>query len=161
MAQAQPKHETPSVTVKKLIRAPRNKVYEAWTNPEIASKWFFPQHGESTTFSNDLRVGGSYRNIMTFKAGESGCGGGCSTEKSGEKSTSEQTGEYLELVPPEKIVFTWNTSGVQNSVVTVLLSEVNGATEVTITHALPHQDDIPPHQSGWTSCLENLGSFLA
>jgi len=70
------------------------------------------------------------------------------------------TGEYLEIVPPEKIVFTWSVDGmVSNSKVTIELFAKGDQTELVLTHVLP-QDVSERHQHGWINCLDHLETAL-
>ena len=70
------------------------------------------------------------------------------------------TGEYLEIVPPEKLVFTWSNDGlVKNSKVTIELFEKGSQTELVLTHELP-QDVIERHRHGWANCLDHLEALL-
>ncbi|MFI5322575.1 MAG: SRPBCC domain-containing protein [Thermodesulfobacteriota bacterium] len=134
------------VVVKKLIRAGRDEVFEAFTDPEIMTKWFYPFEGGRAEVKNSLRVGGQYSIIM-FEAG-----GGM----------YEYTGEYRDIQPPERLVFTWNSNHVQGTVVTVTLAVVDGGTEVAIIHdLLPTKEARKNHSKGWTGCLNNLEKIFA
>lgn len=87
--------ENIKLKLERLIKAPRERVFKAWTDPEQIKQWFVPcgKVGEVTTPSakSDARVGGKYR-IQTRKA-------------DGEYFTA--AGTYREVKPPEKLVFTW------------------------------------------------------
>jgi uncharacterized protein YndB with AHSA1/START domain len=70
-------------------------------------------------------------------------------------------GTYLEIVPPEKLVFTWSSEGfVTDTKVTIELFERGGETELVLTHELP-EGMIEPHRQGWTNCLSHLEVYLA
>lgn len=145
----------PSLVIRRVVRAKRDRVFKAWTDPEIMQKWFYCQEG-SAKVKNDLRVGGAYENEMTHKPRNSE--GGCGAE---EGSVNLHTGEYLEIIPPEKIVFTWNSAIVTNSIVTVELKDLGDSTEVWITHdRLETQELRDMHTFGWEGCVENLQAFL-
>lgn len=47
-----------SLTVSKLIRAPRSKVFAAWTTPESMDRWFCPKDMKLVDSGGDVRVGG-------------------------------------------------------------------------------------------------------
>ena len=69
-------------------------------------------------------------------------------------------GTYLEIVPPERLVFTWASEGfATDSKVTIELFERGEWTELVLTHELP-EDMIEPHRQGWTNCLVHLEAFL-
>ena len=67
----------------------------------------------------------------------------------------------MEIIPPEKLVFTWNSDFVQNTVVTVTFSEMETGTEVTISHdLLPAGEMTENHRKGWGGCLARLQSTM-
>lgn len=114
--------------------------------------------GWSAESSNELRVGGGYsQNMIT-----NGIGSACDPEGAGSPGDSHlHTGVYLEIVKPERLVFTWTSSLVKDSRVTVELKEVAGGTELTLTHELLETEEIKGrHSDGWGSCLANLEDFM-
>ena len=135
-----------TVIVKKVISAGRDEVFEAFTNPDIMSKWFFPEEDMSAEVSNNLEIGGDYTLKMYAKNGD----------------IYTHVGEYKEISPPEKLVFTWNSDFVQDTVVTVTFVESGGSTEVTISHELlPSEEMRENHRKGWTGCVNRLDAFLS
>lgn len=142
------------VIVKKIIHADSETIFNAWTKPEIMQHWYVGAKGKSNS-TVDLRVGGAYSNDMIIE-GSSSCN---KNEETGIKHYMH-TGEYLEIIPNEKLVFTWNSPSVQNTKVTVDLKKVEGGTEVTITHELSSQEDCEGHTQGWTFALSNLATLL-
>ena len=139
-----------AVVVRKVVHASPERVFDAWTKPEIMQHWYVGAKGVSRP-AVDLRVGGAYSNEMIIE--------GCTDGEVGQKSYLH-TGTYLEIVRPERLVFTWNSPAVQNTTVTVELREVDGGTEVTITHQLNSQEEFDSHRQGWTFALDGLGSLL-
>ena len=102
--------------------APRDLVYEAFTTPELVSRWWTAKRGEMTTCEIDLRVGGKWRYVMQTPDGmEVGF-----------------HGEYREVVPNERIVSTEIFEGlppgvpVEESVNTATFVEERGRTTLTI-----------------------------
>ena len=117
------------------------------------SKWFYAGNGKAEV-TNTLRVGGSFRNLMCVSDGA------CDTAT--EMKEYEHTGKYLEIIPPEKLVFTWSSPFVTNSRVTVELKAQGDSTEVWITHDLLETEELrQSHNKGWGSCLGNLEAFLS
>jgi uncharacterized protein YndB with AHSA1/START domain len=144
----------PKVVVKKIIPAKREKVFEAWTKPEIMRKWFFTGTWSAET-SNDFRVGGQYRVEMI----DDGSGYPGHVGKAGDRYL--HSGEYLEIKRPEKLVFTWDSHLVKNSRVTVELREQGEATELTLTHEFLENEEIrKAHNQGWIGCLANLENYV-
>ena len=130
-----------TVIVSKTINASKEELFEAFTSPEIMSKWFFPEDDMSADVTNEFREGGSYELKM----------------HAGNGDIYTHVGEYLEIVPNEKLVFTWNSNFVQNTVVTVTFSETGSGTKITISHnLLPSEEMGENHRKGWTGCLNRL-----
>jgi len=145
----------PKLVIKRVIPAKREEVFEAWTKPEIMQKWFFPGTWSAKS-SNDLRVGGCYSHNMISDGSNSGCDHGDSAED------NIHAGEYLEIVPPERLVFTWNSDIVKNSRVTVVLRDLGDSTELTLTHELLETEHLRSlHNGGWDACLENLLKYFS
>ncbi len=91
--------------------APRDLVYKAWTTPELVKRWWHANRGEVTVVEIDLRVGGTWRYLMVGEGFEVGF-----------------HGEYLEIVPGERIVSTEIYEGLPEGV-----SEEEGGTVNTAT----------------------------
>jgi len=76
-------------------------------------------------------------------------------------------GEYRDLQPGRKIVFTWQweddeTWENHNSIVTVELSDAAGGTELRLLHEhLPSEESRDNHNDGWKSSLNKLDKFLS
>lgn len=94
--------------------APRHLVWRAWTTPELVAHWWHAKRGEVTVVEIDLRVGGHWRQVMVTDNG---------TEVGFH-------GQYLEIVPDERLVSTEVYEGLPNGV-----SEEDGATVNTVTFA--------------------------
>ena len=158
---AQVKESTiPKVIVKKIVHAKREVVFDAWTKPELMQKWFFPGNGSATS-KNDLRVGGTYHHDMVTKGKDSTCSTGAQSEPE-EANHYPHSGEYLEISPPARVVFTWNSPNVKDTRVSVDLRDLGDSTEVTITHELlDTEEQRAAHTGGWDACLANLEAFFA
>ena len=142
--------EKTSLEIKRFINAPRERVYEAWTDPAELQRWFGPEEVRTIKIDADVRVGGKYRWDLQKQDGEEWA---C-------------LGEYRELVPGKKIVFTWKWDDDEawenhDSVVTVELSDRDGGTEVKLTHEkLPSEESRDRHNQGWNSVLDRLEKFV-
>jgi uncharacterized protein YndB with AHSA1/START domain len=152
---------TYSLTLTRVIRAPRSRVYEAWTNPELAMQWFGPEGMYCPNASFDVRVGGKYsfeakptaetKALQHIDPSDPGRRGGIAT------------GEYTKVVPNELLQFTWrgDWAADEESLVTVSLKDVPGGTELTLTHErfnTEHSRD--GHTRGWKGCLDKLQATL-
>lgn len=134
-----------SVIVKRVIKAGPEQVFEAFTKPEIMSRWFYGMENGASEVSNTLEVGGAFSINMRSPDGKE----------------YMHTGEYREIVPFEKLVFTWNSDHAQDTVVTVSFRPVMDGTEVTIEHEFLQVSEREPHTRGWTVCLTHLESLFA
>src|SRR5438067_11638435 len=138
-----------SLEIKRVSQAPRARVYTAWTDPDRLREWFGPENVQTRNRVAETRVGGKFRR------------GVISAE--GEKMTLR--GEYREVQPDRKIVFTWQWEDREDweqrdSVVTVELSDCDGGTEVRLAHEqLPSEESRDRHAEGWKSVLDKLEKF--
>jgi uncharacterized protein YndB with AHSA1/START domain len=139
-----------SLQIKRFINAPRARVYAAWTDPAQLKEWWGPESVRTRNFAADVRVGGKYRWDLINQ----------------EDEEMSVFGEYRELVPEKKIVFTWKWDDDdvwenRNSVVTVELFDAAGGTELHLRHEqLPSTESRDRHNEGWNSVLDRLGKFL-
>jgi uncharacterized protein YndB with AHSA1/START domain len=102
------------ILITREFAAPKHLVWRAWTTPELVKRWWNAKRGEVTLAEIDLRVGGKWRYVMIADGGfEVGF-----------------HGEYLELVPNERIVSTEVYEGLPDGV-----SEEDGTTVNTATFA--------------------------
>lgn len=151
-------NETLRVHVTRFIAASRERLYDAWLNPEIRRRWWITVRGDGPTACEiDARVGGRY----CIKQ----IGSGAESADPDDDYEWIMEGEFLELVEPEKIAFTWKVNHPDepptNEVVTVEFREAGGGTEVTITHT----GIISPRlregtQQGWTKLLQVQASVF-
>jgi uncharacterized protein YndB with AHSA1/START domain len=142
------------VEIRRVIRASRQRVYEAWTRPEELRKWLAPGPMRVVHAQADLRVGGAYRIQME--------GSMDGHPELAERRVSAM-GEYTELVANERVSFTWrvdfNTD--PESRVTVQLRDVEGGTELVLIHEQIANDEARGgYTRGWTSCVDKLAAVL-
>jgi len=102
------------ILVTREFAAPRHLVFEAWTTPELVERWWHANRGRVTLVEIDLRVGGKWRYVMVADDGmEVGF-----------------HGEYLEIVPGERLV----TSEVYEGLPDGVSTEMGGTTNtLTLT----------------------------
>jgi uncharacterized protein YndB with AHSA1/START domain len=136
----------PSLTIKRRFNAPPAKVYAAWTDPEKITRWMGPPDVQKVVAESDLRVGGRYRIRMIMKDDE-----------------HDVSGVYREIVPDEKLVFTWawKSTPERESLVTVVVKNDNGGTIMTLMHEQFFDEDARDrHNSGWTSIMDRLAQIV-
>jgi uncharacterized protein YndB with AHSA1/START domain len=139
------------LTIRRTIKAPRQRVFEAWTRTEHLQKWWRCNPAWSTEVAQvDLRVGGKYRLGMRDPQQERAfvCGG-----------------EFTEIRAPEKLVFTWSWEPpgmeVGQTLVTVEFFDRGDATELVLTHErFPNAAAAGEHTKGWSGCLDCLAALM-
>jgi uncharacterized protein YndB with AHSA1/START domain len=106
------------ILITREFDAPAHLVYRAWTTPELVKRWWAGKRGEVTLAEIDLRVGGTWRYVMTAH---------------GEFEVGFH-GEYRELVENERIVSTEVYEGAPEgeALNTLTLTEQDGRTSVSI-----------------------------
>jgi uncharacterized protein YndB with AHSA1/START domain len=109
------------ILITREFDAPKHLVYKAWTTPELVSRWWPGRRGEMKSAEIDLRVGGTWRYVMTATGGyEVGF-----------------HGEYREIVPNERIVNTEVYEGMpegesEPALNIVTFTEVDGRTILSL-----------------------------
>jgi uncharacterized protein YndB with AHSA1/START domain len=118
------------ILITREFSAPRHLVYKAWTTPELIKRWWSGNRGEVTIAEVDLRVGGTWRYVMTANGG----------------FEVAFHGEYREIVPDERIVSTEVYEGVPDAeaMSTLTLTESGGRTTLTllVQHASQEHRDM-------------------
>jgi len=134
------------VEVRRTFPVSRERLFDAWTDPEEARQWFGGEGCNIRELKMDVRPGGKYTLVVD----------------SCEHGVMEVAGEYREVARPSKLVYTWrwmddaDWEGVE-SVVTVEFIEVTGGAEVRLTHrGFPTEESRGNHEGGWTRSLEKL-----
>jgi uncharacterized protein YndB with AHSA1/START domain len=140
----------------RLIDAPREKLYRAWTEPALMKQWFAPRPWTTPVMEVDVRPGGANFFVMRGPDGEE----------------SSHRGVYLEVVPNERLVFTdayteaWQPS--DKPFMTVILTfEVEGG-KTRYTARVRHWTvaDREAHEKmgfhqGWGLCTDQLAALAA
>lgn len=140
---------TGTVNLHRVLRAPPERVYRAFVNADAMAKWIPPNGFTGTVHHMDARVGGSFR--MSFT--------NFTTEKS-----DAFGGEYLELVPNERLRYTDrfddpNLPGVMTT--TVSLKAVSCGTELTIVQdGIPEMIPVEMCYLGWQDSLVLLAKLV-
>jgi uncharacterized protein YndB with AHSA1/START domain len=138
----------PSLTLKRQLKAQPDKVYAAWTDPEKILKWFGPDKIAVLSAETDARLGGRFRIVMLGADGEE----------------HDVSGTYLEVVPNEKLVFTWawRSTPERQSLVTVLIKPDGTGSMLTLIHEQFFDEAARDrHREGWSGCLDKLENYLA
>jgi len=106
------------ILITREFDAPRHLVYRAYTTPELIMRWWGGERGEVTSAEVDLRPGGTWRYVMIANAG----------------FEVAFHGEYVEIVPGERIVTTDVFEGMPDAaaVTTTTFAEKDGRTTLSI-----------------------------
>ena len=136
--------------LERVLPAPRPRVFEACTEPELLAKWWGPKGFTSKGIESDLRVGGSYRIAMQPPEGE----------------LFYLAGEYREVDPPNRLAYTfiWEDPDPDDRETVVTISLRDAARESTefvldqSPFATQARHDL--HQAGWTEGLVRLEEAL-
>jgi len=144
------------LTLTRIIDAPREKVYRAWTDPELLKQWFAPLPDTTPEVRIDLRPGGSNLIVMRSPDGDD----------------MPNRGVYLEVVPNERLVFTdayttaWEPA--EKPFVTVILTfeDEGGKTKYTAVARHWTVADREAHEKmgfheGWGQCADQLAALVA
>lgn len=138
-----------TVNIQRILNAPVETVWRLWTDPKEVVKWWGPANYTSPSAELDLRVGGAY--LFCMHAPQ---------EQGGEDSYT--AGEYKEIIPMEKLVFTQSLANSKGEklnkdslppdfpetvMTTITFKDVNGMTELTIT------------EEGWSPSLMSVFAY--
>jgi uncharacterized protein YndB with AHSA1/START domain len=133
-----------TLVLRRTFAAARPRVFRAWIDPEALQRWLKPNGLSLRVRSLDARVDGSFRFDL-----ENGIA---------------IVGTCLDLVPPEKLVFTWLNEAQpdQGTVVSVDFLEQGSSTEVVLTHTRLSQPDLRARvERGWRAALDELAEVLS
>ena len=138
----------PSLTLKRRLNASPEKVFAAWTNPAHLTKWFGPEGGVIERAELNATPGRRYTIAFHTPDGEH----------------HQIGGVYKEVVPNEKLAFTWawRTMPERESFVTVTIKPEGTGCILTLLHEQffdePARDR---HEWGWTGALNKLEKMFA
>lgn len=149
MTEVQSEREAYRLAREDWIDAPPERVFRALTDPEeVPAWWGVPGAYRTTEAEIDLRVGGRYRFTGT-------------SERLG---TFEVGGEYREIDPPRRLVYTWNPGwddGAEGSVVTLSLEPRDGGTLLRVEHtAFRTRSARDDHATGWPAVVASLAAHV-
>jgi uncharacterized protein YndB with AHSA1/START domain len=136
------------IELRRRFRAAPERVFCAWTEPAALREWWYPPGWIAGKIEIDLRPGGAYRIEMSRSSGGSG-------DRVGVR------GEFLEVIPPQRLTYTWiwesAFAGMEPTLVTVEFESVPDGTLVILRHdkfadlGVRHQ-----HRTGWIAACNRL-----
>jgi uncharacterized protein YndB with AHSA1/START domain len=138
---------TTTLVLERSFDAPQERVFDAWTDPEVLRRWWAAgPDGETPAAEVDLRPGGRYR--LSMRNPETG-------------DVHTVGGEYREVRRPDRLEYTWawESFDAGESLVAVDFRSEGERTNVVITHTgLASGESKQRHAHGWNACLDNLGA---
>jgi glutathione S-transferase len=142
--------EALELRITRFIRAPRERVFDAFVNVEQMRQWHCPRGMHVVAAVADARAGGDWRIEMA----------------SGEGTRFVVAGRYREVRRPERLAYSWQWQGggpmpdVETEI-EVVFAERNGGTELRMTHrGFPNEAMRDAHTHGWGSCFNRLTDLL-
>lgn len=136
------------IFIQTTFDAPVEKIWNAWTDPIVISKWFGSDpDGRVLKAEMDVKAGGNFE--ITFR----------------DSDRTEHTcfGIYKTVVPLNELTFTWNwreEPGVE-SFVSVLLSSKNESTDMRFIHADVGSASAHDYKEGWNATFLKLSNAVA
>ena len=135
-----------ALTMRRIFHAPRARVFDAWTDPEMMRRWLAPREVHVAQAVADARVGGEYEITMEWPDGE----------------RMLVCGRYVEISRPERLVMTWEWESEElaarcETLITLEFHERGDETEMVLTHDRFTDEAMRGrHEHGWTGCFEKL-----
>src|SRR3954449_12387823 len=133
-----------SLTLVRRIKARPSIVFDALTTPQGIACWWGPDGGPVLVAAADPQGGGGFRVRFRMLDG----------------TEHESSGEYLEVVKPERLSMSWRwTSGEDpgESLVEISLRAIVEGTELTFRHSRLHDEETRrSHEQGWNGALDKL-----
>jgi uncharacterized protein YndB with AHSA1/START domain len=140
----------PAIVLRRTYPAARERVYAAWTNPEIAARFLGPGDVVCSDITMDVRLGGTYSLTMS----------------SPEMGRMTARGKYVEVKAPERISMTWrweedDPAEEYDSLLTLEFNDRNGSTDFVLTHEkIATLESRDRHEGGWTAILDQLAGVF-
>ncbi|MFL5477524.1 MAG: SRPBCC domain-containing protein [Gemmatimonadaceae bacterium] len=141
------KSSQPTLVIERTFNAPRDLVWEVWSDSTQAKNWWGPTGFTLPFLEMDQRVGGKWRAQM----------------RSPDGTDMWQHGVYREIVPPEKTAYTliWDADPATQMLVSVVFKEKGAKTQMTFTQeGFKSAADREGHKAGWSQTFDRLATYL-
>ena len=150
----------PALTIVRIFDAPKEQIWDAWSNPTQLMKWWGPAGFTSPSCTMDFRVGGKYHFCM----------------RSPEGKDFWVTGTYEEIIPMEKLVYTDSFAYAEGNVVSgsyygmegmpltfhahVTFEDMDGKTKMTLVHEGVPENIWAETRDSWGSTFDKLAESV-
>lgn len=138
------------IELQRRFRASPEALFRAWTEPSALREWWCPPGWVASDIAIDLRVGGRYRIAMA---------------SAGSGDALAVAGEFLEVAPPQRLVYTWCWEGAfPDAAPTLVTVELHAAGDETLL-TLRHDRFASPaarqqHRTGWLAACNRLDRLV-
>jgi uncharacterized protein YndB with AHSA1/START domain len=142
------------LTITRVLNAPRERVFKAWTDPKELAQWWGPKGFTNPVCELDLKPGGAFRIVMRAPDG----------------GEYPMQGVFREIVPPSRLVFTniavdKDGKPIIEGLTTVTFAEEGARTKLTlqtcgvavVDYAAAYLNGM---EAGWTQSLEKLDALV-
>jgi uncharacterized protein YndB with AHSA1/START domain len=115
------------ITAERWFDAPRDRVWQAYTDPELVAQWWGPRETTTVVDKLEFKPGGAWRFVERMEDG----------------TETGFRGEFREIQEPERIVWTFEWEGMPGHIATdaVTFSEKDGGTQVSVLSTFSSQED--------------------
>ena len=136
------------VDVTRTFACPRELLFSAWTDARHFAGWWGPKSWTAYDCELDVRPGGRWRSSFERPGG----------------GDIHIGGQYIEVAPPERVSFTWNSYGTlspdDESLVEIEFVALGSHTELRITHTKLTTGEAEDMDIGWDSALNSLEDYM-
>ena len=136
-----------TLTVRRRIAAPPDRLFAYWTEPVHLAEWWGPAGVTCESATVDLRVGGTYRIGNRFADG----------------TVLWISGVFEVIEPPRQLVYSWrlgNANVIER--VTVTFTPAGDSTDVVVLHErIADGQARAGHERGWKECLDGLAAYAS
>ncbi len=136
----------------KQFSVPVEQLYQAWITPEDLKQWWHPSENKLTTVELNVQVGGQFKYEFEAKEGQ---------------TSLVITGEYKEVIPNQKLVYTWNWDVNNDHVkksdhqLTIEFQSAGEGSRIHVTQDnYQNSESVTPHEEGWEKALNDLENYL-
>lgn len=143
-----PSATVPALVIRRTYDAAPERVFEAWTDPHLASQFLCPAEMGMGEVTMDVRAGGAFRIKMIASDGEA----------------FVAVGTYREVREPSRLSMTWTweedePSKMHETLLTLDFAPHGTGTELTLTHErIASAESLERHRNGWNQILDKLAT---